>query len=546
MTRVRSRGRGRRTSSSSATTAMRRSTSAAGRLVQCAVDGFREQETLLTIQRGTATRPGRGMARRARGHGCRGDRPTPGSATPFDLLGTGVWVEDDEGVASTASACTTRTRWTCRTSGSSPCTKGISLTTFQPDRLRGETYQRSRFTGSDAADFVVGGGHARRRSTAPSGPSPRRWPRARSPGWRRRCIARRRTPACASPRTRSTAPPSGRLTSVVSVRRRAGQRSSWRRRAAPPRAVRWSSIAACRDGLDPIRPDVGRARGIRRCLRIPVRAPRARAAPDADGATVSWTGRGAAVPSSCSRSGIRQAGQWRRLDARSGDRRRVRSPWPGACAQPEVVERQDRTARAERATTKRGTAATAADGAFEDPADYDLAISHITDTQYLTEAYPEVYARGRRLDRRECRAAQDRVRHPHGRPRAELGRPRPERATAPGASSSVASHDAGACSTTPASRTACCPATTTTSAARRTTSSTSTSAPTATRARAWYGGSIAPGDNSANFSTFEHEGARFLMLSLPYAYGERETRLGGSGRRGASGPQRRSSRPTST
>ena len=38
----------------------------------------------------------------------------------------------------------------------------------------------------------------------------------------------------------------------------------------------------------------------------------------------------------------------------------------------------------------------------------------------------------------------------------------------------------------------------------------------------WYGGSIAPGDNTANFSTFEYEGAKFLMLSLPYAYGDRE------------------------
>ncbi len=27
-----------------------------------------------------------------------------------------------------------------------------------------------------------------------------------------------------------------------------------------------------------------------------------------------------------------------------------------------------------------------------DPADYDFAVSHLTDTQYLTEAYPEVYA----------------------------------------------------------------------------------------------------------------------------------------------------------
>ena len=32
----------------------------------------------------------------------------------------------------------------------------------------------------------------------------------------------------------------------------------------------------------------------------------------------------------------------------------------------------------------------------------------------------------------------------------------------------------------------------------------------------WYGGSIAPDDNCANFSTFEASGARMLMLSLPY------------------------------
>ncbi|MEO5920972.1 MAG: hypothetical protein ABIQ01_07500, partial [Pseudolysinimonas sp.] len=38
----------------------------------------------------------------------------------------------------------------------------------------------------------------------------------------------------------------------------------------------------------------------------------------------------------------------------------------------------------------------------------------------------------------------------------------------------------------------------------------------------WFGGSIAPDDNSANYSTFERAGARVLMLSLPYAYGETE------------------------
>jgi hypothetical protein len=35
-----------------------------------------------------------------------------------------------------------------------------------------------------------------------------------------------------------------------------------------------------------------------------------------------------------------------------------------------------------------------------------------------------------------------------------------------------------------------------------------------------YGGSVGEGDNSANYSTFERAGAKFLMLSLPYAYGD--------------------------
>ncbi len=38
----------------------------------------------------------------------------------------------------------------------SPCTKGVALTTYQPDRLLAETFQRSRFTGVDADDFVTG------------------------------------------------------------------------------------------------------------------------------------------------------------------------------------------------------------------------------------------------------------------------------------------------------------------------------------------------------------------------------------------------------
>jgi len=42
------------------------------------------------------------------------------------------------------------------------------------------------------------------------------------------------------------------------------------------------------------------------------------------------------------------------------------------------------------------------------------------------------------------------------------------------------------------------------------------------RDRPWFGGSLTADDNSANWSSFAAGGARFVMISLPYAYGERE------------------------
>jgi hypothetical protein len=160
------------------------------------------------------------------------------------------------------------------------------------------------------------------------------------------------------------------------------------------------------------------------------------------------------------------------------------------------------------------------DGRPENPGDYDLAISHITDTQYLSESYPAVYAdlvswiAGNAAPRKIAFAthtgdlvqnwvdpAQNEV-----RARVEF-----ERASAiqsilddAGVANSVlpGNHDNKRGVTNDLFNEYFGP-------------DRYSDAPT-------YGGSIAPGDNSANFSTFEREGARFLMLSLPYAYGDRE------------------------
>ena len=163
-----------------------------------------------------------------------------------------------------------------------------------------------------------------------------------------------------------------------------------------------------------------------------------------------------------------------------------------------------------------------ADGAFADPADYDFAISHLTDTQYLTEAYPEVYAEMVGLDRREPRPPQDRVRDAHRRSRAELGRSGSDRAARASRVRDRIEHRGG-CWMTPTCPTACCRATTTTSGASPSDLFNEYFGPDRYEGTAWYGGSIAPGDNSGELLHVRPRGRpKFLMLSLPYAYGERE------------------------
>ena len=183
------------------------------------------------------------------------------------------------------------------------------------------------------------------------------------------------------------------------------------------------------------------------------------------------------------------------------------------------------------------TLASGIDGRVQDPAAYDVAISHITDTQYLTESYPEVYAQlvswiaDNAGDRKIAFAThtgdliQNWVDPDQSLDRAEREF---ERASAiqgilddAGVPNSVlpGNHDN-----------------------KRGVDDTLFNRyfpPSRYDENDWYGGSIAPDDNSANFSIFEQAGARFLMLSLPYAYGDREIEWAIQGHRGAPRVQRR-------
>ncbi len=166
------------------------------------------------------------------------------------------------------------------------------------------------------------------------------------------------------------------------------------------------------------------------------------------------------------------------------------------------------------------TVTTERDGRLEEPGDYDFSVAHITDTQYLSESYPEVYAQlvswiADNAGPRKIAFAthtgdliQNWVDPDQNEDRARVEF---ERASAiqsilddAGVPNSVlpGNHDNK----------------------RGVTDDLFNEyfPPQRYERQEWYGGSIAPGDNSAGFSTFEHAGARFLMLSLPYGYGERE------------------------
>ena len=450
---------------------------------RCEASGIRSREVQATVPKGTVLRPGATFVAAREGTGTPADVTY---TTSLNFLGSGVWIADASGRRVDSAGVYAKNEMDESLVTPSPCVKGVALATFAPDRMRAETYQRTRFTGVDDDDFV----------TAPATPG-----RIDRHEWVDPTL---RVAAGATPADTTAAPavapqPTTQPGTAVTVL------EAYAGVSAAPLAAR---VGEAETVLDPRAP----AAALDDAWGYPYQRFVVDAAGLGAGSVVNWAGE------TTGRNEVQfsvwnaAASQWRMLAAGTG---RVE----GALEKGDIDDGTV-TLLAQNGPRTTATLAADADGALENPDAYDLAISHITDTQYLTETYPAVYAElvswiADSADERKIAFAThtgDLVQN-WVDPNQDDTRARREFERA-GAVQGILD-DAGVPNSVlpgnhdnkrgidndlfndyfPPSRYADAPS---------------------------YGGSIAPGDNSASFSTFEQGGARFLMLSLPYAYGERE------------------------
>ena len=453
---------------------------------RCEADGQRSRELQFAVPEGTTLEPGDVFLAAREGTEAAGSADI-GYATSLNFLGTGVWLADARGRRVDSVGVYAANEMDASHVTPSPCTLGMSLTTYQPDRLLAETFQRTRFTGSNADDFV----------TRPETPGA-----IDSVAW-----------VDPTAYVASAAPASLDLP----VR----QGAQYRARATVPSTVleAWAGVT---DGA-PLEQRVGPAES---ALAVDAPAPVADdgfgypyqrfvldASTLAAGIPVSWSG------STSDRDEVQlsvwSAAGWRLLQAGSGENVVL----SGRLQEGDIVDGAV-TLLAQDGPRTATTLATGRDGELENPEDYDFAITHITDTQYLSESYPEVYAQlaswvADNADDRKIAFAthtgdlvQNWVDPDQGQDRARVEFQR---------ASDIQSilDDAGVPnSVLPGNH----------DNKRGVDDSLFNEyfPPSRYDGNSWYGGSIAPADNSANFSTFERSGANFLMLSLPYAYGDNE------------------------
>lgn len=451
---------------------------------RCMVDGARALEPQITLPPGTVLAPGEVFlaARAGTAAAAEADATYPES---FSLRGTGVWLEDADGVRVDSVGVYAVNELDAINTTWSPCTKGAALATYQPDRLLRETFQRTRFTGVDADDFATA-------EATPGAIDEIPWvdPTERvdiRPDFTQ-------TPVAEVPAPEE---PTGAAVEVL---------EAWGGATEGGPLTTPAGTAETRlDATDPgALTDAGYGYPYQRLVLD--------GADLRPGSTVSWTGRG--LGRTEVQLSVWSGGGWRLLDAGSGDDLVLSGRLQAGETGDEVVLLVQNGPRTQ------ATLASGIDGELQNPAGYDFAVSHITDTQYLTESYPEVYAtlvswiaanaEGRKIEfathtgdlvQNHVDPAQDELRAEREFARAsaiqgildDAGIPN---SVLPGNHDNVRGGDA--------------------------TMFNEFFGPDRYSGTPWYGGSLTPDDNSANFSTFEHEGARFLMLSLPYAFDDAE------------------------
>ncbi len=441
---------------------------------RCEATGIRSRELQLTIADGTTLEPGEVFV--AAKEGTIAADAT--YATTLNFLGTGIWLENNRGQRVDSVGVYAMNEMDESHITLSPCSKGMPLTTYQPDRTLGETFQRTRFTGEDAGDFIV----------APATPGEideHEWvdPTLYVEG---------EVEEFAEPVEPVETLPTAAVTAAI--------------------LEHWSGLSDT-PLIDEVGPNevistgsISDAAWAYPYERIVLDASALEA-----GSRVFWTG------STVSRNELQLSvwspatSSWRLLDVGTGDSIQL----SGTLEQNELDDGRVALLVQDGPRTE-ATLTGVVDGELENPNDYDFAISHITDTQYLSESYPEVYAQALSwiADNAASRdiafathtgdLIQNWVDPDQGEDRARIEY---ERASA---IQSILDDAGIANSVLPGNHD-------------------NKRGVDDSLFNEYFGPEryenstpFAAGDNSSNYTTFEHEGAKFLMLSLGYGYGEAE------------------------
>ncbi|TBN56050.1 hypothetical protein EYE40_00795 [Glaciihabitans arcticus] len=458
-------------------------------LRRCELTGSRSPDLQATVPAGTVLEPGKTWLAARAGTDEAGNADATYD-TALNFLGAGIWVEDARGIRVDSAGIYAANEMDSSNVTDSPCTKGVALTTYGVDRMLGETFQRTAFTGDDATDFVA----------AKSTPGSAALVEAAEPITAAQPLEiEGATVRPVSVAEQKPLPATDGAARVIEAWAGASDGPLVKRTGPGERRLDASKpVDAIDDGwLSPYQ-------------RLVIDATKLRM-----GSSVVWRG------SSVARNELQlsvwdwSASTWRLLDAGSGAGLSL-----GGVLGSGDIRAQRVTLLVQDGPRIEATLLDGRDGALAAPEDYDFAISHLTDTQYLSESYPEVYAGvvgwiAQNADDRKIAFAthtgdlvqnwvdpdQNEVRarrefETASKMQAVLDAARVPNSVLPGNHDNKRGVDDSLFN--------------------------EYFGPERYAGTEWYGGSIAPDDNSANFSTFERGGARFLMLSLPYAYGERE------------------------
>lgn len=341
------------------------------RLWSCGRDGFRRSVPLVAFAPGTTLEPVGVLVVAAEG------TATDAAlrfADPLHFLGAGVLLERPDGSIADRVGVYHVNEMDESIEPPSPCTNGVSLVTFQPDRVLGETYHRVGRTRVDLVDFVT----AASSLGEPSSPA------------RAEALDDARATTRAAARA-SLTNPSSPVSPAGSV---SGSTLDGGERLTIVRAVAGTTAG---DGV--VGGELANAVPIADLADLADALPRASASGyeypalwlelerPVEG-SLTWSGAVSARHRVLLSGWDAERDQWRVLGEALADSAGSVSV-TGATGDGAPVA----ALLVQVLPTPTDAAPFAPDGAFADPATIDATVVHLTDTQYLAEGYPEEYER---------------------------------------------------------------------------------------------------------------------------------------------------------